>query len=88
MKLNLHIDRVIFDGLPLSSHEAHAVHAALSGELARMIANSGIMLPSSAAIPMLAAGTMTTGAEITPCALGRDVAGALYRVIGGPASTR
>lgn len=38
MKINLHIERLVLDGLPIAHHQAPLVQAALEKELARLFA--------------------------------------------------
>ena len=41
MIVNLHIERLVLDGLPVGSHEGPLVQAAVSAELARLFAEGG-----------------------------------------------
>ncbi|MET0309935.1 MAG: hypothetical protein ABW023_14610 [Sphingomonas sp.] len=43
MIVNLHIDRLVLDGLPVGTHEGPLVQAAVEAELARLLGNA---LPS------------------------------------------
>ena len=42
MIVNLHIEHLVIDGLPVGSHEAPLVRIALSAELGRLIADGGL----------------------------------------------
>ena len=42
MIVNLHIDRVVIEGLPVGSQEAPWIKEALSAELVRLVAESGL----------------------------------------------
>jgi hypothetical protein len=37
MSINLHIDKLVLDGLPVGSHESSVVQAAVEAELARLV---------------------------------------------------
>jgi len=42
MIVNLHIDRLVIDGLPIGSHDAPIIKAAVSAELTRLLGEDGL----------------------------------------------
>lgn len=84
MNINLHIDRLILDGIPLDSHQRPLLQQALQGELTRLLAN-GNLNPDFAggiAIHRLAAPAIQLVENHQPVQLGQQIAGAVYGGIG------
>ncbi|MFE0022444.1 hypothetical protein [Amycolatopsis sp. NPDC059021] len=79
VKIHLRIDRVVLDGVG-SPSDSRAIHEALQAELARLVATA----PSSAwsesrGQRRVSAPEVRPG---SPAALGRDIAGSVYRAVG------
>jgi hypothetical protein len=58
MKINLHIERLVLDGLPIDHHDAPLVQAAVETELTRLLVAEGLHSPlnfSSGATPRVTA---------------------------------
>ncbi len=85
MKIKLHIERLILDGLPVASNQGPLVQAAVEAELARLLGVNGLSheLRSGGAVPEVAAGPLRLASESTPSKLGQQIARAVYRGIGG-----
>lgn len=84
MSITLHIERLILDGLPISSHDAPLVRAAVEAELTRLFADRGIV-PSprtSTTVPHARAGSINLAHDPPPARLGQEIAGAVYKSIG------
>lgn len=80
MNINLHIDRLVLDGIPLDSHQRSVLQQALQGELTRLLAN-GNLNPDFAggiAIYRLTVPGIQLGENLQPTQLGQQIAGALY----------
>jgi len=84
MKINLHIERLILDGLPVASNQGPLVQAALEAELARLLGVNGLSreLRAGGAVPEVAAGPLQLTTESTPSKLGQQIAQAVYGGIG------
>jgi hypothetical protein len=82
--IELHIERLILEGLPLSPRESREVVAGVEGGLTRLLAQGGVdpRLLDGAVVPRLTAPDIRLQAGLEPLALSRRVAGALYRGIG------
>jgi hypothetical protein len=76
MKLNLHIEQLVLDGLPLSRHEAEIVQRTLRAELALRLARAEAF-STSAHVAELRAADIRLRAAGTPGHLGQDVAHAV-----------
>jgi hypothetical protein len=87
VNVNLHIERLILDGLPVSSLQGPAVRAALERELGRALAQSALPAQWSAggAVPRLPAQQFNLAPGARPDAIGRHIARSLHRGIGGGA---
>ena len=72
MKLNLHIERLVLEGLPVTRHDGPRIKAAVTAELHRLIAVQGISeaLRQGAAVPALRAAEMSIGESGSPGRLG------------------
>lgn len=84
MKIELHIDRLLLDGLPFAQREAALVKAAVELELGRLMAAGQIdaSLASAAAIPMLRGGSIAAPRNAEPGRTGTQIAAAVYAGFG------
>jgi|SRR5688572_177427 len=83
MSLNLHIERLILDGLPVSHAQGPVLGAALERELGRLL-TKGVLetsLLSGGAWRSAPAGEFQLTVT-TPPQLGRQLAGVIYQGIG------
>ena len=85
MNVNVHIERLILDGLPVSSLQGAAVREALERELARVLAHSDLpgQWGTGGAVPHLPVQQFSLAPGDRPNAIGRHIAGSLHRGIGG-----
>jgi hypothetical protein len=92
MNVNLSIERLILEGLPLGPEAIPALQASLVTELARLLGEGGLApaFGSSVAVPRLRAGDLTleAGAAVEdPAQWGVQIARAVYGSLGAPADT-
>jgi hypothetical protein len=87
MTIRVRIDRVVLDGVPVTTAQARHVRAAIESELGRLFAERG--LPRDrAGRPLRAAATPSLHAPDTsiphgePAGTGTRIAGAVYRSLG------
>jgi hypothetical protein len=87
VNINLHIERLILDGLPVSALQGPAVRAALERELARALAAGGLpgQWGMGGAVPRLPMQQFNLAPGERPDAIGRHIARSLHRGIGGAA---
>jgi hypothetical protein len=84
MNINLHIERLVLDGIPLGPGQGPLLQAAVEAELTRLLANRGLSdaLQSGGALYNV----RTTGIQLAndgnPARLGEQIAGAVYEGIG------
>jgi hypothetical protein len=84
MNINVHIERLILDGLPASRHHAPSVQAAIEGELVHMLSTSGLSahLMSGVALPFVYSDGIQLTNQNEPKSLGKRIAGAVFSGIG------
>jgi hypothetical protein len=87
MKIELHIERLVLDDLPVTSAEGPRVRAAVESELARLLAAGSVIreLISGGAVPRVDAPRISIGPRERPDAIGRAVARSVHAGIGNTA---
>jgi len=85
MNINIHIERMILDGLPISHIQRPLLQAAVEAELARLLAADGLApnLQADRALPYVPGGSMQLESDGNPKILGQQIAQAVYGGIGG-----
>jgi hypothetical protein len=85
MNINIHIERLILDGLPISHSQRPLVQAAVEAELARLLAADGLDsgLIAGGAMPSVPGGSIQLMSDGNPHTLGQQIAQAVYGGIGG-----
>jgi hypothetical protein len=85
VKINLHIDRLVLDGIPVARIDSGRVRAAVERELTRLLASGGLdrELKSGAAIPSLHAEKIRIDKLSRPDDVGRAIARSVHGKIGG-----
>ena len=84
MNINLHIERLVLDGLPITHSQGPLVQAAVEAELARLIATDGLQvgLLEGGARPYAAANAIELASDMTPARLGQQIARSVYGGLG------
>ncbi len=84
MNINVHVERLILDGLPITHHQGVLVQGAVEAELTRLLSEGGFTSSSQAggALPSVRADAMQLKAGNTPTQLGQQIARAVYSGIG------
>ncbi|MEP7012874.1 MAG: hypothetical protein ABJC13_21335 [Acidobacteriota bacterium] len=79
MKVNLHIDRLVLEGIDLDHAQRPLLQAAVEAELGRLIGEGGIgSLASGGAVPSVRAAGFEIGADGSPSRLGHQIAQSVY----------
>lgn len=86
MNIELHIERLILDGLAIEPRQHAHVQAAVEAELTRLLAADGLSsrLLSGGTLPHLAATSIQLSGQPNPIDLGQQIAGAVHGRIGNP----
>jgi hypothetical protein len=84
MKMRVHIERLILEGLPASRAQGPQIGAAIQEELVRLLAAQGLTdeLRGGITVPRIRAGVIQLGAENQPAKLGNSIAQAVHEGIG------
>jgi hypothetical protein len=84
MEINLHIERVILDGLPFETRQSAVLRAAIETELALLLTrdNAAANWQSGGAVPGVRAEAIQVTAQSSPAQLGKQIAGSVYGSIG------
>jgi hypothetical protein len=84
MKINVHIERLILEGLPPTIRQGVQVRRPLEMELARLLARGGLSeeIRGSIALPQVQAGTLQFSSDERPAKLGQGIARAVHEGIG------
>ena len=83
MNINLHIERVILEGLTVAADQGAAVQAAIEAELTSLLAENGLAshLMSGGATPRIRAGEIQLTGESSSHQLGGQIARAVHEGI-------
>ena len=83
MNVNLHIERLILDGLPVESRHRSTLQASIETELGRLFAHDDLPREwSGGAVPSVRADAIQLTPQNDPARLGRQIAGSIYASIG------
>jgi len=80
MNINLHIERLVLDGLPLESKCRAALQAEIEFELARLLTERAVAADwqSGGAQANVRAAAIQLSAQSSPAEIGRQIAGSIY----------
>jgi hypothetical protein len=84
MNVNVHIERLILDGIDLPRRDRAALKASVSAELGRLLADGGLSpaVRAGGAVRSLPAGGIQLAAQSEPTHLGQQIARAVYGGLG------
>lgn len=84
MKINLHIERLVLDGVELEPHQRAGLKAAVEAELAGLLTRNGIAsgLQDGGSLGTVQAGSISVGEQNEPAQLGRQIGRSIYGGIG------
>ena len=83
MNVNLHIERLVLDGIDVEPAQRPVLQAALEAELGRLIGEGGVgALAAGGAVPSVKTERFQMSGDGNPSRLGRQIAGAVYGGIG------
>jgi hypothetical protein len=90
MKLQIHIERLVLEGLSLNSIGCRQAQAAVQAELTRLLIESGLAheLQAGGAVPHRKAAEIAMTRRDKPAEVGKRIAGAIHNAIGTAPSTR
>lgn len=86
MNINVHIERVIFEGIPIRAANHPTLRTAIASELAALLAKEGLPGIAAGAVPYLSGGALSLTSESAPAQIGSQLAQALHRAVSVPTS--
>lgn len=78
MNINVHIERLILDGLLVKGSDGSIVQAAVETELARLLAEQGLTGVSGGSIPSLSTAPIELSRDPKAAPLGHQIAQAIH----------
>ena len=80
MNVNLHIERLVLDGLPIARSQGALVQTAVEAELAQLLSDGGLASTwqSGGAVPGVGAEAIQLASESNPAHIGQQIAQAVY----------
>jgi len=87
MNINVSIERLVLDGLPVSSIQGHAIAAAMEAELTRLLTIEGLAASASRSESHLATGQIHVVPDGGPRSVGQQIGDAVYHVLNQPKQT-
>jgi hypothetical protein len=81
VNINVHIERLVLDGLPVARHQAQLVQTAVETELARLVVAHGVaptLKLVGGATPNVNAPGIQFTSDSSPAELGQKIARAVY----------
>ena len=86
MNINLHIDRLILDGLELAHDQRPLLQAAVQTELGRLLTAGGLSnaIAGAGALPRVTGDAIQVQQQSGPQDTGRRIAASVYGAIGAP----
>jgi len=90
MKINLHIERLVLEGLPVTAGQAPLVQSAVQQELTRLLGFGGIapQLMTGGAMPYARGGAVRFGGEASSRQLGTQIAQSVHEGLSPQKSTK
>lgn len=80
MKINLHIERFVLDGVDIAPGQRHLLQASVTTELARMLAEGGVSssLATGNALSRMTADSIQLSDGNNPTQIGQKIAQSVY----------
>jgi|SRR5271165_4828852 len=88
MNINVHIERLILDGLPVKGSDGSIIQAAVETELSRLLGEQGLAGMSTGAVANLSAGPIELPRGSKPARLGHQIAQAIQTCFETAPATR
>ncbi len=84
MNINLHIERLILDGVSIEPGHSALLQTAIETEVVRLLTQNGIApnLQNGGAMPSVRADAIQLTTPNSPTQLGRQIGGSIYGSIG------
>ena len=85
MKINLHIERLLLDGVPVEQRQGPLLQAAIAQELDRLLSASQLTVPTGAggSLASIKGSSIQMTERADPAGLGAQIAAVLHDGLGG-----
>jgi hypothetical protein len=86
VNIELRIERLLLEGVPVEPHLGHTMQRAIEVELTRLLAEQGLSpeLARGAALDRLSGHSMELGGDMSPAHVGARIAGAVHANLTRP----
>lgn len=90
MNINLHIERLVLDGLAIAPHQRHSLQASVEAELTRLLSEGGLnaQLSEGLTIARVKAPQITVNPAMSSTHLGQQIAASVYHNLGNQGTER
>lgn len=78
MNIDVHIERLILDGLPVAGVQGSVLQAGVEAELTRLLGKEGLSGMSATVVERLSGGMIQLAGESKPAYLGQQIAQSIY----------
>lgn len=84
MNINLHIERLLLDGVHIAPNQRHLLQASIEAELTRLLTQGGVAasMNQGLAVPKISAANLQLTSRTNPTQLGQQIAASVYSGIG------
>ena len=84
MNINLHIERLVVDGLPLEQRQGPHLQAVIEHELTRLLTDGRLaaQFSSGGTLASVKGGSVQLAERASPAGLGQQIAAAVYDGVG------
>lgn len=84
MNINLHIERLLLDGVHIAPNQRHLLQVSIEAELTRLLTQGGVAASMSQglAVPKISAANLQLTSGTNPTQLGQQIAASVYSGIG------
>ena len=84
MSINVHIERLVLEGLPIAGIQGATMGTAVEAELARLLGTEGLSMTACRAEPHLPAANIQLKPRSDPGSLAAQIGGAVYDLLNQP----
>jgi len=85
MNINVHIERLVLDGLPIAGPDSSIVQVAIETELTRILVRQGLNGLSSGAVPQVPGSPIELARDAKPGPIGHQIGHALFNSLSSSA---
>jgi hypothetical protein len=78
MNINVHIERLILDGLPVDGRQGSVLQVGVEAELVRLLGEKGLPAISATMVERLSGGMIQLTGKSQPAYLGQQIAQSIY----------